>query len=494
MFSVNIYNNEITIATDDKTVEYCLARMMDFKGYIPWERKVGVIKKKVTVYSSKTVKTINGTKVFIYKMGIGWIGYLVNIFSNLISVDDARKMREYIMSPEYPTIPFQNLRDYQNSDILFLLKFRIGLLQCNTSYGKTEVISTLANYYYSQNKKVMLITPGNKARDELVRRCNIRFGLNVSTTLGDNLCCLITTGVGNKKEYKTPEGVNKAMSLLNTYDVVLSDEVEYTLSDGGKFLYSGLSKANRIYGFSGTADKYLGNMINFNQGLSDVVLRNKDIIDIFGPALVYRMPLNKVINDISIKVHALDNVKTYITGNNIYNDVMRSIWMNEEICKVIIKIIRKFPCLFIPLNDLQTIISFWINRFKGIFRILLVCGEGYIYYDLDKSERKVSLDECCKLIESGLVDVIPSTSAGYRALDFPDLKNILLIQGILGGVVLQAIGRCARGDTINIITLEPYLSRKIPVYSKGMKHRKEMINDYYKYCNIIEQTITEELL
>ena len=84
MFSVNINNNEITIATDDRTVEFCLARMMDFKGYIPWERKVGVIKKRVTVYSSKTVKTINGTKVFIYKMGIGWIGYLVNIFSNLI--------------------------------------------------------------------------------------------------------------------------------------------------------------------------------------------------------------------------------------------------------------------------------------------------------------------------------------------------------------------------------------------------------------------------
>ena len=61
-------------------------------------------------------------------------------------------------------------------------------------------------------------------------------------------------------------------------------------------------------------------------------------------------------------------------------------------------------------------------------------------------------------------------------------------------MIIRLKERCARGDTINIITLEPYLSRKIPVYSKGMKHRKEMINDYYKYCNIIEQTITEELL
>ena len=495
MFSININDNEIIIVTDDKTVEFCLVRTIEYEGFIPWKGRIGIIKKKVAVYSSKVRKTINGIKAIIYKIGIGWIGYLVNVFSNLINADDAKKMKEYVMSSDYPTIPFQNLRDYQNSDVLFLLKFRIGLLQCNTSYGKTEVISTLANYYRSQNKKVMLITPGNKARDELIKRCNIRFGLNVSTTLGDDLCCLITSGVTNKKEYKTPEGVNNAMSLLNTYEVVLADEVEYTLSDGGKFLYSGLSKANHVYGFSGTADKYLGNMINFNQGLSDVVLRNKDVIDIFGPALVYRMPLNKVINDISIRVHALDNVKTSVTSNNIYNDVMRSIWMDENVCKAIIKVIRKFPCLFIPLNDLQSIINFWIDKFKGIFRILLVCGKGYIYYDLDKSERKISLDECCNLIKSGLVDVIPSTSAGYRALDFPDLKNILLIQGIIGGVVLQAIGRCARGNTFNIITLVPYFSsRKIPVYSKGLEHRKEMINNYYKYCSIIETIINEEQL
>lgn len=56
---------------------------------------------------------------------------------------------------------------------------------------------------------------------------------------------------------------------------------------------------------------------------------------------------------------------------------------------------------------------------------------------------------------------------------------------------MQSIGRVARGEHMNIISIEPYSKRKIPVYSKGVVNRKEMFGDYYQYCNLTEQVIDE---
>ena len=118
-----------------------------------------------------------------------------------------------------------------------------------------------------------------------------------------------------------------------------------------------------------------------------------------------------------------------------------------------------------------------------------MCGEGYIYYDKKGNRSSLTLEEACDYIKNDLVDVIPSTSAGYRALDFPNLENILLIQGNRAGVTLQAVGRVARGTHMNIISLEPAFPAKIPIYSKGAEGRDEMIKGYYKYCEINDITV-----
>ena len=137
----------------------------------------------------------------------------------------------------------------------------------------------------------------------------------------------------------------------------------------------------------------------------------------------------------------------------------------------------------------------WIDKwFIGTFRVLLISHEGYVYYDLDGKKTFLSLQEASDYIEKGLVDVIPSTSSGYRALSFDSLENIFLIQGNIAGVVLQCIGRVARGSHMNIISLDTMFGKKIPVYSKGQEERDNMIKEYYKYCNITESTITESKL
>ena len=494
--------NLLILETDDPSAVCFLEANQKKYEYIPYQKKWGYTEKTLKIYEPKRGrKPKTNSNIETYEIGPGWVGYLLGVFRGKLSSENYNQiLKDVVYSDLSREVPFPELRDYQNSDVLFLLKYRRGLMTVNTGYGKTQTIATLTNYAHEElKKKVLLVCPSNKARDELVKRCKNVFGLDVSyrdKDLNGHLDCIITAGLMNSK--KTEE--DWFSDLLKEYQWVLVDEVEYTINPGGNFIYKHTTGAERFYAFSGTADKENGDMISFNQGLSDVVLRNKDLIKYFGPSLIYRKPLNIQVSYTSIKTRALDNLKIDIPeiqeeGGNVYLEIMARIWTDPGVVAVLMETLRHFPRAFLPMNNLVSIINIWIEQyFKGNFRILLVCGEGYLYYDLEGNKTKLSLQEACDYISQGLVDVIPSTSAGYRALDFPGLENIVLIQGKIGGVVLQSIGRVARGSHMRIVCFEPFSKRSIPIYSKGADERKKMIQDYYQYCDIQFETLLEDEL
>ena len=361
---------------------------------------------------------------------------------------------------------------------------------------KTELIATLANYFYGVGKTVILVTPHTKPRQELEKRIKTRFGLQLPTADG-RLKCIITSGLLNRNDVKDPKELKKLEAEWSKVDVCMVDEVEYTINDSGMFLYDRIIHADHFYGFSGTADKEKGEMITFVNGLDDVVVRNRDLIKYFGPSLVYRMPLDLKIDNIRVKTNALNQVSfdpdDFLEGQNTYLRTMTKIFTTPEVCRVIVKLGKKYPMMYLPMNNLESIISEWINNwFIGVFRVLLICGEGYIYYDLQGNRTNLkTLDKACEYVRNGLVDIIPSTSAGFRALDLPGLETTFLAQGKVAGVVLQSVGRTARGAHMNLISLEPHPKKKIPVYSKGMEGRDELIHTYYKYCEITDSEIFE---
>lgn len=493
MLAIKLDKGKIIIETDDRSVQFYLQGTVEETGYNFYLKRMDLMKKTVKIYDKS--KTVRG--VTTYTIGRGWLAYIMNMFKDHISKETYDYLYRSLLSDSYVDTPFPNLRNYQNSDILHLLKYKVGLFQVAVGLGKSEMIATLTNYFRSIGKRVLLICPGSKARDELDKRVNIRFGLTPTSVIGDPLCSIITSGLMNRKDLKKDVELEKK---LGSYDVVLVDEVEYTINPGGMFLYDRLQNAEYFYGFSGTADKYTGQALTFREGLSENILRNKDLIKYFGPALVYRLPTNKQISQIVVKTKSLDFLKLDMprTGGktNIYNEVMNQIWTDPKICRCIVKICKAYPQTFIPMNNLTTVITEWIEKwFKGVFRVLLVCGEGYLYYDLDGKMTNLNLTQACEYIREGLVDVIPSTSAGYRALDFPGLENILLCIGKVAGVVIQALGRCSRGEHMNIITMEPYgESRKIPVLSKAMEERETLFSEYYKYCMFDKTIIGEDTL
>lgn len=339
----------------------------------------------------------------------------------------------------------------------------------------------------------MLITPGSKPRDELIKRYKLLYNETIpNKDLSIN--CMITTGLLNRKDIKTPSELAKLEALWATYDVCLVDEAEYTMNDSGEFIYDRLTGLTNAYSFSATSDKKGAEMISFINGLSDVVVRNKALVKYFGPSLVYRMPLKMKVDNITILTSALDHIgftkEDFSDKGNVYLNVMNRIWTDPSVCSLVVRLVKKFPKLFIPINNLTTILNEWIdNYFKKKFKILLICGEGYIYYDLSGKEYKKDLQESCDLIKNNEVDVILSTAAGYRALDLPGLESIFLPASNIAGVVLQCIGRVARGTHMNIISLASSSGKKIPVYTKSAINREEMMKTYYKYCEVVDSTI-----
>lgn len=167
---------------------------------------------------------------------------------------------------------------------------------------------------------------------------------------------------------------------------------------------------------------------------------------------------------------------------------MSQLWTDPNVAGDIVKVVQAYPRCFIPMNNLNTIISTWIDKyFIGKLNTLLICFEGYIYIDKLGNRTKLTLTESCEYIDKGLVDVIPSTSSGFRALDLPGLRNILILAGKVAGVHLQSIGRVARGDEMNVLTLIPSTKKKrIPIYSRGIDEREKLMKSFYKYCDIVD--------
>lgn len=496
MIDIEIKDNIVYVVTDEPSFPYRFQYETEASVYDYYNKTMVTRNVTRNIYSKKRSKGYNekGDPIYQYEFGLGWGVYIMNVLKGIISVDDAKKIVGSLVNDTYRTVPFPNLKDYQNIDALHLLKYKYGLLSCYTSYGKTEVISTLVKHFYEEtDMKVLLVVPSKKCRDELVKRlaCD-RFNMKVPTE-DKRIDLIVTNGVSASNRFSDSRYLPDTKKWLESIDCILADEVEYTISNGGKLVYDLCKNAKIRYGFSGTADKIKGRMITFSKGMNDVIKDNIELINYFGQSLVFRLATTLKLNIVNIRTEAFDDVEItqedFESCSNSYTMITNKIWTNHRVCSFLCAIIRRYPMLFIPINNLVKVISNWIDHYWRIrFNVLLISGEGYTYYEKSPSKQELippkilSLTEACEYIKAGKVDVIPSTSAGYRALDLPNLKNILLMQGKIGGVVLQSVGRVARGSEANVIVLKP--TKMVPLYSKGINERLKMVTEYYKYCNI----------
>lgn len=125
--------NKIKIFTDDPSVKCMLEFSQKETKYIPWIKSWQTVTTLTKLYEEKKVKPING--IWTFTLGLGWASYIANMFCNNISQQEYLGILSAIMADSYPTTPFPNLRDYQNDDILHILKYKLGLFTVFTGYG-----------------------------------------------------------------------------------------------------------------------------------------------------------------------------------------------------------------------------------------------------------------------------------------------------------------------------------------------------------------------
>jgi hypothetical protein len=127
--------NRLIVDTDDPTVHFFLETKQRDYQYLPWRKEYGWTEKTIKLYDAR-VKTDLGGGKFRYRVGVGWLAYLMQVFNNKLSAENYNYLaKEVLMADNYKQTPFKGLRDYQNDDVLYLLKYRFGLVTVNTSYS-----------------------------------------------------------------------------------------------------------------------------------------------------------------------------------------------------------------------------------------------------------------------------------------------------------------------------------------------------------------------
>lgn len=137
MITASIDNtiNKIVIKTDDPSVKCLLEFKRKVTKYSPWLKSWNTTEEIAKLYDNpRSCGPKKGIYTFI--LGMGWAAYIANVFKPILSGTDYNTILRTIFADYYRTYPFPNLRDYQNEDMLHVLKYKRAIIQTNTGYGK----------------------------------------------------------------------------------------------------------------------------------------------------------------------------------------------------------------------------------------------------------------------------------------------------------------------------------------------------------------------
>lgn len=455
----------------------------------------------------------------VYTFQSGYASLIYNEFYDDMS-DYSRELLESYIFPTYDLkVNFDNLYDYQNEDLNRLLLVKRGLFQTYTGYGKSEVIVTLANYIVNElGQKVLLVTASSVSMMELTNRFKSKFGIELGQFNPGNAINII-----NIKGFLRSYAYDKNDDYWNSKFWILADEVENCCSTTAMDFYETLPNVIRMYGFSATSDKQYAepllsripdefyksdevkrlNNLNRFDGRSKLLElkknyiyeirtrlgRNKYLVGYFGNSVVYRKPRNFDIKLINV-MSSISDDDIVLDSSYQYDNVVVELFTNEKMCKLIQLIAYKVGTIFIPMFRLQ-VIDYWLEHYFQLngYITVVICSRGFELYDGGKYQDNITIEELKLLVKLGVVNLILGTKSSYNALDLPELHRSLLLYSKAANVVIQAIGRTARGNKFEVYSIKPY--KRIPMYSKDLDMRLELIKNYYSDCNIVDVKCNE---
>lgn len=419
-----------------------------------------------------------------FKLGRGYAIYILNKFSSILDEQSIKLLNHDIYSDvEINDNDLDGLYDYQKDTVRELFSHRRCIAQIPTSSGKTEMIGKITQKFINEGKTVLITVGLSKVVDEIKERVH-KFlpDLYIPDYYDDEA----QINVINPKGFARSDTFNPDDPFLHNVDVVLCDEVSSSTNDSTWAVFIQVHNEDCLwYGFDATAENVNADQIDIRENLDCINSEETTyVIALFGMSWIFSRPTDYRVDIIEITSIGLreiskDMIKESFSETSIYRDITNFIFSHPEYLRSLEYVMKTYGRLFIPINNLDYIENI-VDHFKDDYSIITITGSGY----WSSIEGDIDLPRLKFLTEENKVDLVLSTAAGFKGLDFRGIPNILLTLGQKAGQVIQFVGRVARQKHFRVIVITPGGNWKLPIYTRNNIRCLELIESYYRLCNL----------
>lgn len=418
-----------------------------------------------------------------YDFPISLLPLVRNIFKSLGISPDETELNFFYPNYEFdfsnPNFGTGKLRDEQYEVIKNNVQNNYrGILQCNTGFGKSELMIYLFTKYTGRGNK-LLLTNNNQVAEELRLRFN-KYGLDPKEM---GVMILNPISFMNSNACKDED----ILSFLADVDFIQIDELE-SVTNSLEELLKLVNNIHYLYGYSASPDKTRGRDLSDPHVLNEVSPDTVKVINLAGFSLYYKAPI-KPIEVTVIKSRLCAEwlpewckkssspgalvTKQKLSQSNLFKN------------KLILHIIE--DCILPNRKDILFIPYRFIEHGDKIYDYFKSSKYKILQWDGDKIrsnfQSKITQKEIKRLTEENAFDILIASKVADRGVDFRNLKDILLFLHTQYNNVIQVIGRISRESldaTAYVWLIEDENHKSSSFYSIMHKARMKRIKDAFK--------------
>ena len=417
-----------------------------------------------------------------YDCSISLLPLILNIFNSLSIELDTSEIDSFYSDYQFdfsnPDLGTGKLRDEQYDVVLNKIKnHNRGILQCNTGFGKSELMIYLFTHYTGTGNK-LLLTNNNQVAEEL----KLRFKKYELDHKSLNIMIINPISFMNSNASKDPGNIE----FLSNVDFIQIDELE-SVPKSLEDLLEIVGPVRYLYGYSASPDKSRGRDLSNPHVLDEVLPDTVKVINLAGFSLYYKAPIKPIeVTVIRSKMNKewlpdwckkSDSKGALVTKQKLSQS---NLFKSDLILHIIEDCIlpNKKNILFIPYR--------FIEHGDKIFEYFKSSNYKILQWDGDKIRSNfqsgITQKDIKKLTEDNAFDILIASKVADRGVDFRNLNDILLFLHSQYNNVIQVIGRISRESldaTAYVWLIEDENSKSQSFYSIMHKARMKRIREAF---------------